>query len=363
MGRKATRPRFYPERGGYFVVYLGARHRLVSCDHDDSPDGPNYLSAMEEFQRIMQQGGQSATTVVTVAQVVDEYLTRLQKDHPSSYSRTRGTLSGFVSRCGHLPVSGLSPKHVLDWIESHKAWEGGTKGQARNKVRAAFNFATRVRLIDLNPLAGLYRPASYASRSRGEEYCPDPDIVAKLVRLAREPYRAFLVALATTGARPGEIRNAEHYHYSPTDQAIIFRANPTRGYVWKNARKKRFGQTDRIIFLPDEVEEHVRQAVKRKGFIWADARGKRWNEKTLYNRFDALKQTQVVRRMLDERGANPDHLIPYGLRHRWITDCLLRGVSPAVVADAAGTSIEMIQDSYGHALKDRGMARRLILGL
>ena len=57
-------------------------------------------------------------------------------------------------------------------------------------------------------------------------------------------------------------------------------------------------------------------------------------------------------------GAPPEEseaVIPYALRHQYITDALARGVAIAIVAEVTGTSSEMIAKVYSHISEKKGL--------
>jgi site-specific recombinase XerD len=48
-----------------------------------------------------------------------------------------------------------------------------------------------------------------------------------------------------------------------------------------------------------------------------------------------------------------DDVVMYSLRHCAITEMIVSGIDPLSVARLAGTSIAMIQNHYGHLMKDK----------
>jgi site-specific recombinase XerD len=48
-------------------------------------------------------------------------------------------------------------------------------------------------------------------------------------------------------------------------------------------------------------------------------------------------------------------VVPYDLRHQYITDALAKGVAIAVVAEICGTSAEMVAKVYSHISEKKGL--------
>ena len=61
-----------------------------------------------------------------------------------------------------------------------------------------------------------------------------------------------------TGARPGEVRNAEAHNYQKG--RLVFRWNTQKGYVHKTAKKT---QRDRVIFLTPEAQAYTEECIKK----------------------------------------------------------------------------------------------------
>jgi integrase len=53
----------------------------------------------------------------------------------------------------------------------------------------------------------------------------------------------------------------------------------------------------------------------------------------------------------------PPGVVLYTLRHSWITEALRSGMSTLDVARLTGTSLQMIQDHYGHLVADSARER------
>jgi integrase len=149
-----------------------------------------------------------------------------------------------------------------------------------------------------------------------------------------------------TGARPEEIEHAEAFHYQ--NGRLIYRWNATEGHVHKQA--KRGQQKDRVIYLTPELRQIVERqiAARPKGKLFRTSRGAEWTRQNRFDNWRTLLQKQPVAAYIREQGLKRKHLVPYCLRHTWISEWIDAGRSIKVAADLCGTSVAMIEKHYGH---------------
>jgi integrase len=72
--------------------------------------------------------------------------------------------------------------------------------------------------------------------------------------------------------------------------------------------------------------------------IFCRSNGKPWNKDLLDERFRKVRALAGVR----------DAVTMYEFRHLWISEALMAGVDVFTVARMAGTSVNMIEQTYGH---------------
>ena len=109
------------------------------------------------------------------------------------------------------------------------------------------------------------------------------------------------------------------------------------------------------------VERRI--ASQGKGYIFVSRHGKPLTKKRIHTAFDKLRERKAVREFMAEHGIEKSHVIPYSLRHTFITRALLQGVSVKLLADLMGTSVRCIETNYGHATGDKDAMRKVFLGL
>jgi len=163
-------------------------------------------------------------------------------------------------------------------------------------------------------------------------------------------FSEFLWTLRLTGARPGEIRNAEAHNYSKG--RLIFRWNTTVGYVHKNAKKT---QRDRIIFLTPELQAHVEQLARLNptGSLFTTPRGKKWSPTSIANNWSRLLKRKAIADYCKEQGIDRKSLKMYNFRHSFLTNWIERAGDIYTVAQLCGTSVKMVEKRYGHPDVDR----------
>ena len=133
-------------------------------------------------------------------------------------------------------------------------------------------------------------------------------------------FRDAVLFLRWTGCRPQEMRAAEARHFQ--DNALVFPVLESKG--------KRF---KRVIPLPGLALELIkRQAAKYpQGALFRNSKNRTWTANALNWAFDRI---------------GPE-IFPYALRYTFITDGLIAGVPPAVLAEIVGhRDLKMIMTVY-----------------
>jgi integrase len=85
-------------------------------------------------------------------------------------------------------------------------------------------------------------------------------------------------------------------------------------------------------------------------FILLNSYGLAWDTQSINAAFARIRKRASLGR----------HVTPYSIRHWWITSQLEKEVPAAVVAELAGTSLQMIQKHYSHLGERREYLRRWV---
>jgi integrase len=422
MGRRATRPRYYPSRKAYYVTYHGKQHCLavgdlcLKCEQGEKdgvmPKCPacaaiRYKADLRFAELIHLAEVEKAEDNALVFALCNRYLKWVEANRKKrTYQRAAFFLGRFAEECGHLKAKQLKPIHVDDWLAKMAAprlvetpkgkrirrWKKSTRRMAIDVVNACLNWAKRKELITRNPISGAVDKPGTVSRTKEslisaedhrkmvaaqeEKYQPryypskgayhvlfrnrpillakgpkdDPATLAaahaRLAELRRaegiwEPFAVLLRLLEHTGARPGEIYNASAAVWDGTLGAFVYKANdePEKadGFTHKTARKGK----DRVIFVSDPELREIIEFLCRKhpeGPILRNVFGEPWTDHSVHWRLKEMKR---------QFGLRPE-VTPYSYRHTSITNMLVAGQPPALVAEVHGTSVQMLQRHYGH---------------
>lgn len=204
-------------------------------------------------------------------------------------------------------------------------------------LRQALNYAVRAKLIDENPASVIANPEP--KRTEVPTFELDELEAASTEMLAR--FRAIPVFAALTGLRPCEWIALERRDIDYAAGTVSVR----REYV--DGKVKPYGKTGRslrIVPLPLRAAESLREHPARLDtpLLFPAARGGyvdlqmwRWREW-----YPAL------------RAAGIDKRVPYALRHTYASMSIAAGVNLFEVARFMGTSVTMIEKTYGHLLPD-----------
>jgi integrase len=352
--------RYYESRQAYYTKYQGRQHLLASGPKDE-PDGPTYRAAVERFARVMHLGeAVRAEDGVRVSVVISRYYHHLeQAGRGRSQRLAESMLDPAIAAFGHVLVRELKPFAVSDWLAAQHTWGSSSRATALSYLGMAFNWAVRQGMIAKNPVAGMSKPEM---RVRGKEMVMPEALQDLLVAEANPALAKVLRVLRGTGARPAEVTNADCRHYRPAIGALVFPWNPPPGeYRWKNGKKTK---RDRVVYLTPELVGLVEAEVKArggKGRVFLTRRGHTWDNHNLQARVALLAEKPAVAKWCRDNGFDAGQIICYSFRHTYITRMLTAGCPIKLLADLCGTSVAMIEKTYGHAHDDHESMRRLFL--
>ncbi len=341
--------RYWDSRGGY-CCWIGKDQHLLAKGPKDDPIGPTYLKALDRFRKLLSLETDKGTDDYLVSSLLNQYRTHLHATRKSDVPNIFEVMArGFAAEFGSKKVCELEPHMMETWLGRQDNWNNTSKAHAGTLILGAVSWARRKGYIKTDPLAGrvdLPQPVL-----RGREARMADDLMDLLISEAKAhqskstEFSEFLWTLRLTGARPGEIRNAEAHNYSKG--RLIFRWNTTIGYVHKNAKKT---QRDRIIFLTPELQAHVEKLVKQHptGTLFRTPRGKKWSPTSIANNWHRLLKRKAVADYCKEQGIDRKTLKMYNFRHSFLTNWIERAGDIYTVAQLCGTSVKMVEKRYGH---------------
>jgi len=360
VGRKA-KVTYYPSKRGFCTTIRGKPVCLLKCDEDDSDTGPNYLEACRIWLEKMKEQPKPTGEGLTVDSFVKRYEEYLCAECPPSLKNAKSVLRRFSLTFGHLYYTSITPDDICRWIDAHADWMPSTQMTALAIIRACLTYNRKKYRLSADIFHGWTPSGRPKGTPRGAEHAIRDEVADALIAVAKKDMRDMLIFLRDTGCRPVEMLNAEPYHWHPADKVIIFEGNPKRGYRWKNAKKLRRADRNRYIYLDDACSEMVATRAKRGGYLFPSTRGSFLPTGRFDGRFAILREKPSVQKVMQELNVDPDHVTPYGFRHRWITNMIARDVPPAKVAILAGTSVEQIEKTYCHLAANRSAMREAFL--
>jgi integrase len=231
------RPFFRAPRGLWYVQ-LGGRQVNLGPDRDE---------AFRRYHDLMARGRDEAepATGDAVVSVLDAFLDWCQKHRAvRTYDWYRDYLQSFASSIPRgLTVERLKPIHVQQWVDAQPGWGRGKRG-AITAVQRAFNWATKMGLIEANPVRHVEKPRA----GRRDVVITPGEYDWILGRVKDEPFRDLLVVCWETGCRPQEVLAVEARHVDLDGGRWVFPPDEAKG---KKAH--------RVVYLTERALEVTRR--------------------------------------------------------------------------------------------------------
>ncbi len=163
-------------------------------------------------------------------------------------------------------------------------------------------------------------------KRRPEEYRPS----------GQNPYEGFgdiLRCYFHTGARTSELADAVVKDMQVRSRKLVLK-NHKRSRTMNEPEVRRIVLNDEVFAI---LQRHS-QGKKPDDPIFTQGNGNAWNKDLLAERFRKVRELAKVR----------ERITIYDFRHLWISEALMAGVDVFTVATLAGTSVKMIEQTYGH---------------
>lgn len=308
-----------------------------------------------EAQRAEQEEG--AERMVFVRDALLAYLRDLAAASTSDCSAARSRIHKTIEEIGHLKIRELKRKSFTDWrdrfidtaprVRNKKSTDGGQAEKAyaisfdpkdsehKRKRQSSFNRALTDVKAALNriyeadqsiieyPVWNFIKPFKNTEGVR--DVVLDLNEQIRLLNACSPEFRPIVYGGLYTGARYGELAKAKVKNFD-FDNGVL------------NIGEK--GKTGhRVVPLCGAailVFSHITAGRSPEEYMFLRANGQPWEKSSQQ---DPIQEARM--------SVCPD-LTFYGLRHTTITTMLLNGVELAVVADALGNSIGIIQKHYKH---------------
>lgn len=240
---------------------------------------------------------------------------------------------------GKMPVSRV-------WSFDIKEWRRGTglskssQNRTMTALRAALNLAVQNRRVAAERRLEWASVRQHKGVTQRRMLFLDVDQRRLLIRHATGCVRDLMAGMALTGARPGDLTSCRRAQYDARTKSVTFAS--------KNAI--------RTVPLPNAAValfDRLAQDKLPNAFLFTRDDGKPW----AHSDWDEL-----VRAAAKQAGL-PAGVCLYTLRHSFITQALMDGMSTLDVARISGTSLAMIERHYGHLVMNAARERLELVNL
>ena len=346
MARQASvRPKngyWYSEAGG-IPRYFGDTESVTKTQATAAlwralAEGTKETQPQSPPTKILEPREAAAQTSITVTALTDSFLEWIERHRSVKTHLERSRhLARFRVACGEKIATGVkgsdleafrdglkADRHAPDYVKKHEI-----------SVGAMFNWGVKHGLLPpgFRPFA-TFEPTRVPLRPLLESDLPTGAELQSLLTHADPELRDILTVYHATGARTHELIEAR------------------AGDFQRNARTLVLGRHKRSKTLRDPVprtihlnEESFAILARRSEGRQADAvlfprpsDGGRHTSNSIDERFQNLRNRTGVRAQITI----------YSFRHLWISEALMAGLDVLLVARMAGTSIKMLETTYGH---------------
>ncbi len=324
-------------------TWLDSERKYAQCslgDFADKPEGERYDAAVAKaapFFAHHAAGG--STEAITVRQAGEAYVERKRTEEgakAAGYAEAHIRRAIYEDQIAGVLLPKLTESQCMAWRARLLERAGGvehTSSFNRSLVapRAALNLAHEDRKVTTRPwLRALKQLENRHSAGKRRTLTLDRDERQQLVDACSEDVRPMVAALAMLPMRPGEMA------------ALRVNMLNVRERVLEIPQAK---TEPRIIPLGSSMLAFFQQQAAGKqpdDWLFSRADGTQW---------DANGWGRPIRRAVKAAGL-PTAACLYTLRHSLITSLIVGGCDLMTVSKVAGTSLQMIQASYGHLVAE-----------
>ena len=290
------------------------------------------LEALDDALRTARNPERARRREWTVDDLVERYLAQHQAS-PATIARLKAMLKKATTAFGDVRLRELLPDEIGAWA---KRLPEGHRHDAMVAFRQVLNAAVRWKLLEENPAKLVPNPLPHRAEIRPFESWDEIAAVADELG----PWGAIPIFAAGTGLRPEEwlALNRRDVDREAVTVRRTFSGGELREYGKTTRSQRRVPLRQRVVealeALPPRLDTQLLFPALRGGYI------------QLHN-FRSREWKPAIR----AAGIEPARRI-YDLRHTYATFSLAAGVSLFALSRRMGTSVEMIDRTYGHLAAD-----------
>jgi integrase len=248
---------------------------------------------------------------------------------PSTVSWLTYNLEVAIKRFGDQPLAQITAQQVGAWRASLPE---ARRHPAHRGLRQVLQAAVRWKWIEENAAAAVKNPQPCNPEIDPFESWAEIDAIRAELSTT---YGALVVFLVGTGVRPEEAFGADWRDVDLRACVLTVRRAYAKGRLKQYPKTVR---SRRRVPLRARVVAALDSLPKRRGILFPNANGRRVDINTFRNRSWTPSLT----------AAGVEHRRIYDLRHTYATWSLAAGVDIYTLARRMGTSLQMIDRTYGH---------------
>jgi len=298
----------------------------------------------EIWAETVESGGERARDRVTVKDACEAYL----EQKPGSIAEGVFRRHVYSDPIAKVKLDKLRRHHLKEWrkrLENAPALVTRTKVTANKRMKPRSQSTVNRDMVPLRAALGLVlkpgapntdaawqealRPFKGADKRR--ELYLDRDERKALIDATGDEARPFVKALCLLPLRPGALAGLKVGDFDKRTRALTIGKD-------KNGKPRQITMPQVVA---DFFEEHVKDKLPAAS-IFARNGGTAWNK-------DAWKYP--IKDAVEAAGV-PGAVSAYTLRHSVITDLIRARLPILTVAQLSGTSVAMIEQHYGHLVRD-----------
>ena len=277
----------------------------------------------------------------TLRELTDAYVAQYDAA-PSTVAWLRDNMRPALERFGDEPIGALTVQRIAMWRASVPE---GKRYRSHRSLRQVLQAAVRWRWIEDNPAVQVKNPEPRPGEIDPFGSWEELDAIAAELDETSGP---LVVVLAGTGLRPEEAFGAEWRDVDLERRMLTVR----RGFA--KGRLKEYGKTAgsrRAVPLRARVIAALEALPHRRGIVFSAPGGGRID----INNWRHRSWTPSL------AAAGVKHRRIYDLRHTYATWSLAAGVDIFTLARRMGTSVKMIDRTYGHLVAGADAYERELL--